>query len=73
VVTKAVVASLVELSPGVWVGAVGLPVSAGLARGAFRMSTAVTNAVVASRVELSPGVAVGAVGVPVRAGLARGA
>lgn len=47
------------------VGAVGVPVNAGLANGA---NPAATNAVVASCVVLVPGAAVGAVGVPVMAG-----
>jgi hypothetical protein len=56
--------------PAVAVGAVGTPVSAGLANGA---NVPVTNAVVAIFVELSPAVGVGAAGVPVKVGDARGA
>jgi len=81
VAMKAVVASFVLLSPGAGVGAVGVPVSAGEAKGASKASAAKARvfstptalsayAVVAIFVELSSALAVGAVGVPVKAGLA---
>ncbi|GHT87549.1 hypothetical protein FACS189474_0610 [Bacteroidia bacterium] len=50
------------------VGAVGVPVSAGDAKLAFKLSAVVTNAVVASCVVFVPAPAVGAVGVPVKPG-----
>jgi hypothetical protein len=66
--TKAVVASCVVLVATAAVGAVGVPVSAGDAKFALRLSAVVTNAVVAICVVLVAAVAVGAVGVPVSAG-----
>src|SRR5262245_13662361 len=72
-VTNAVVANCVVFVPAPAVGAVGVPVSAGLAKLAFKLSAVVTNAVVANCVVFVPAVAVGAVGVPVSAGLASGA
>lgn len=84
--TKAVVAICVVLVPAEAVGAVGVPVSAGDARGALSASNVVRdvvfvnaanavakNAVVAILTLLSPAVGVGASGVPVKTGLARGA
>jgi hypothetical protein len=53
-VTKAVVAICVVFVPGVAVGAVGVPVRAGLAMLAFRLSAVVTKAVVASFRDESP-------------------
>jgi hypothetical protein len=47
-VTKAVVAIWVVFVPAVAVGAVGVPVNAGEARFALRLSAVVTKAVVAS-------------------------
>ena len=70
VLTNASVAISVDVSPAVCVGAVGVPVSAGEARGAKDVAT---NAVVASLVLLFPALCVGAVGLPVRAGEANGA
>jgi hypothetical protein len=52
------------------VGAVGVPVSAGLARFALRLFAVVANAVVASCVVLVAAAAVGAAGTPVNVGLA---
>src|SRR5262245_22848602 len=68
--TKAQVASCVVAVPTAAVGAVGVPVRAGLASGA---KEAATKAVVASCVELVPGAAVGPAGVPVNVGLASNA
>ena len=77
VVTNSVVAICVVFVPATAVGAVGVPVSAGLALGAsvaVPLFTAVaTNSVVAICVVLVPDIAVGAVGTPVNAGEARGA
>jgi hypothetical protein len=70
-VTKAVVAIWVVFVPAVAVGAVGVPVKAGEARFALRLSAVVTKAVVAICVVDVPAVAVGAAGVPVKVGLAR--
>jgi hypothetical protein len=70
VATKAVVAIFVVLSVPAGVGAVGMPVNAGEARGA---KLATTNAVVAIFVVLSPGAGVVEVGVPVKAGDESGA
>ena len=71
--TNAVVAILVVLSVDPGVGAVGVPVNAGLASGAKPEMRGCTNAVVASLVLLSAPDGVGALGVPVKAGLASGA
>ena len=68
--TYAVVATLVELSFTLCVGAVGVPVNAGDAKGANDVAT---NAVVANCVVFVPGEAVGAAGVPVNVGDAIGA
>ncbi len=68
--TNAVVATWVELVPKDAVGAVGVPVKAGLAKGAKPVAT---NAVVANCVVLVPAAAVGALGVPVNVGEAIGA
>lgn len=62
---KAVVAIWVVFVPAAAVGAVGVPVRAGDAKGANLFAT---KAVVASCVVFVPGAAVGAVGVPVNAG-----
>jgi hypothetical protein len=65
--------------PAVAVGAVGVPVRAGLARLAFRLSAVVTKAVVASAVVLLPAVCVtpivpvGKEGVPEKVGEFRAA
>jgi hypothetical protein len=64
--TNAVVASLVELSPAVGVGAVGVPVNTGLTND--DPITEFTNEVVAIEVELSDNIGVGAVGLPVNVG-----
>ena len=64
---------MVELSLVDGVGAVGVPVSAGLASGALGPTALCTNAVVAIAVELSPKATFGAVGTPVSAGLFKGA
>jgi hypothetical protein len=79
--TNAVVASVVELSDEMAVGATGVPVNVGDALGALaaiKLSTYVllaletktpfTKAVVANVVELSVDAAVGAIGVPVKLG-----
>jgi hypothetical protein len=79
--TNAVVATCVVFVPAVAVGAVGVPVSAGEAKGAinaFALSTyaiealpakpPLTKAVVARIVELSVAIAVGAAGEPVNKG-----
>jgi hypothetical protein len=78
------VASWVLFVRAAAVGALGVPVNVGDARGARSASAVVravvsvatavpTNAVVASWVVLVPAVAVGAAGVPVKVGDARGA
>jgi hypothetical protein len=59
--------------PAVAVGAVGVPVKAGLSSGALPPAKACTNAVVATWVVFVVGPAVGAVGAPVRAGEVSGA
>src|SRR5690606_9301508 len=69
--TNAVVASRVLSFPALCVGAVGFPVNAGDANGAY--DCALTNAVVAIDVSLSPVDGVGAVGFPVNAGESNGA
>ena len=69
--TKAVVAICVEFVPDVAVGAVGVPVKAGEASGAYPW--ALTKAVVEILVLLSPVDGVGAVGVPVKVGEPKGA
>ena len=61
------------LVPNVAVGAVGVPVRAGLASGARSAACAATNAVVANWVVLVPDAAVGATGMPVSEGEASGA
>lgn len=68
--TCAVVAIWVVFTVVAAVGAVGVPVKAGLAVFAFPLTADVTNAVVAIWVVFVPAVAVGAVGDPVNAGLA---
>ena len=84
VCTNAVVAICVVLVLTDALGAVGVPVSAGLASGAFKFNAEVTllfnaliavptNAVVAICVVLVLTDALGAVGTPVSAGLANGA
>jgi hypothetical protein len=70
VVTNAVVASCIVLVPGAAVGAVGIPVNAGLALDANGSVAIVTNWVVAICVVLAPMVEVGAAGIPVNVGLA---
>ena len=69
--TKAVVARRVVLFKYGGVGAVGVPVNAGLTRPPAAVAS--TKAVVASCVLFVPVLAVGAVGTPVRAGEVRGA
>src|SRR5580765_4039104 len=71
--TNALVATEVSLSPAAGVGAVGLPVNAGLANGAFAASSPCTYAVLAAFVLLSAAAGVGTVTVPVNVGLASGA
>ena len=63
------VATLVELSVEVTVGAITVPVKVGLAKVAYAWF--LTKAVVASLVDESAVDAVGAVGVPVKAGEAK--
>ena len=61
------------LVPCAAVGAVGVPVKAGLISGARSAACANTKAVVANCVVFTPGAAVGAVGVPDKDGEANGA
>jgi hypothetical protein len=64
VTTNAVVANWVVLVPGLAVGAVGVPVKAGDARGAY--ASVFINSVVATLIELSEVTMVGAVNDPTK-------
>jgi Flp pilus assembly pilin Flp len=72
-ITNDVVAIWVLLSPVAAVGAVGVPVNAGLFTGANKSVLVVTYAVVASLVVLSLLACVGALGDPIKVGLSNGA